>query len=365
MKIQTKHSIHFIRSAHSTNNSEALGIAGRRLSELAFFKLPIMPSVIIDHYIAQILGEESLASLLQANLKAFALEIGKEYGENLAPMLLSLRPSPNLHYVDCPTLSYVGLTGKNVRTIQKNVGKDEGRAILFAFLDSLFDILSKIEELETDEEKKASLRLKIFKMKEMLEKRKKTSDIFDVIEMYSEVFPQNFFEDVKVQLDVALRLIIHLSILQKEEVGIVVEPIFYASDDSFCFGYCFTRNTTTGSKELEGEFFQNTVYFCRDKPKSLDALSKEYLEKLEEIASVIEEKKKDIHKMTFAINNKKLYLLDATVEPKVSIKAKLIFLLELYNKKIIKADQLIKSIDASCLSEFDWKAMQASAGTFY
>lgn len=361
MKIQTKHSIHFIKSAHSTNNSDVLGIAGRRLNELAFFKLPIMPSVIIDHYIAQTIGEESLYSLLQANLKAFAIEIGREYGENDAPMLLNLRPSPNLHYVDCPTLSYVGLTGKNVKAIQKIVGKDDGRDILFNLLDSLFSIISKIEELETDKTKKDELKAQISKMKKNLKEREKIADIFDVIERYNEVFPKRFFEDVKIQLDVALRLIIRLSILQKEEMGIVVEPLLYANDDSFCFGSCFTRNTTTGSKILEGEFFQNKVYFCKDNPKNIETLPKEYLKILENMGRIIEEKKQEIHKVTFAINNKKLYLLDASIETKVSEKAKIISLLELYNKKIIKAENLIKRIDATSLSGFDYSNMQAAS----
>jgi len=358
MKIQTKHSIHFVKSAHSTNNSDTLGIAGRRLNELAFFKLPIMPSVIIDHYITQTIGEESLATLLQANLRAFATDIGKEYGENDSPMLLNLRPSPNLHYVDCPTLSYVGLTGKNVRAIQKTIGRDDGRAILFVLLDSLFSIISKIEELETDKNKKDELTTKISKMEMFVKKREKFTDAFDVIKMYAEVFPRDFFEDVKVQLDIALRLMIRLSILQEEEMGIVVEPIFYASDESFCFGSCFTRNITTGGKILEGEVFKNTVYPCKDKPQKIETLPKEYLKKLEEVARIIEEKKQKIYRIIFVINNKKLYLLDVSVEEQVSEKAKIIFLLELYNKKVIKAEQLIKSIDATSLSEFYWETME-------
>jgi len=363
MKIQTKHSIHFVKSAHSTNNSDVLGISGRRLSELAFLKLPIMPSVIIDHYIAQTIGKESLSSLLQANLKAFSTEIGREYGENASPMLLNLRPSPNLHYVDCPTISYIGLTGKNIRTIQKNVGKDNGCTILFTFLDGLFNVISKIIQLETNNTKKTELKINMQKMKVFLDKRKTITDMFDVIDMYSEVFPQNFFEDVMLQLDVALRLIVQLSSLQNEEIGIVVEPIFYASDDSFCFGSCTTRNTTTGAKELDGEFFQNKVYFCKDNPKNILTLPKEYLKQLEQIGSVIETKKQEIYKMTFAISNKKLYLLDASIEAKVSVKAKIFFLLELYNQKIIKAEQVVKRIDASALSGFDWEDIQAIHST--
>ena len=163
----TEKYIHFIKSGTSIDNKESLGMVSECLKELAYLKFPILPSVIIEHNIKELLNYEKIFSHIFKYIDSFEHIVENIYGDANNPMLLEITLSPNITVTTYPKIRNLGLTKKTISSIQKTIGEKNTKDVLFNLLDSILFMYTKLlcyEKNKTDQEE---LEEKIKKIKSL------------------------------------------------------------------------------------------------------------------------------------------------------------------------------------------------------
>lgn len=344
-------SIHFISKTQSIKLDDSLlGIRGKEINELSSLKLPILPCILLDAKIAKTLKNIKIFSSLIPYIKNFEKELKKVFDSDTEPMLLKLVISSNLLISNYPILHNFGLTKKTIKGFEKKVGKAFATHEVLFLLNGILTICLKIAELENKKTDELSSQLN--NIKKLLSLKDLEKDSLAIISEYESLLPKGFFEDARIQLEESLKLLSHMLKLENEDASILIQPMVYGNygKDSF-FGYFFSRNIITGEKKLQGKFFQNK--FNEQNATGIDINSTEnnFLKKLETIGATIEEKIKEIRNIHFTVENGKLWLIDQRSIEGITTVALILFLLDLYKRKIIDAKYVIKNIRPEQLNE--------------
>ena len=347
-----KQFIHFIKRGIAIENRKSLSLVGERLNDLACLNLPILPSVVIEHNIADILNNEKIFSHIFKYIDSFEHAVGKTYSNAKNPMLLEITLSPNIPITTYPKIRNLGLTKNTIEGIQKAIGEENTKQALFYFLDSILFVYEKLLCFENSKKEQKELEERVRKIKEVEQYKVFENNPVVILEKYSKCMPKYFFEDERQQIKEIIILITKLSVLSGEEIFIIINPIIYG--DNICFGKFFTRNIKTGDKKLEGSFFNNCYYLCKDKDKNLcsdiSSIEEKNLTELKKIARKIEEKTCEICKIKFVIKEEEIYIIDTIPVKEKDSRAKIKLLLDLYNKKIIEAKDVVMSINMEDLN---------------
>ena len=351
-------SIHFFSNKESLKSNidkTILGIRGRQLNEFSELGLPIVPGLVMDATITQDLQQANALPLLRPFLKKMGEAVKKEFGDAENPLLLKLVISPNLVIANYPTLHNFGLAKTTIGGFEKKVGKDFASHEVLFLLRGIFSILYKIAELEGDGAKQELYKEQLEKIGNELKKEKRTESGETVMDMYQPYLPQEFFSTAEVQLNKTIQLISTLLSLEPDnenDVALLIQPLVYGNYDKESFsGRFFSRNIVTGEKKLQGMFFQEKFDEVDAVGKDINDIKPAYLEQLEAIAWQLEDHSKDVREIRFTIEAGKLWLIEQkSVEAKSTI-ALVHFLLDLYNRKIVDAEYVVKNVKPGQLNE--------------
>ena len=351
-------SIHFFSNKESLKGNvdkTLLGIRGRQLNEFSELGLPIVPGLVMDATITQDLQQTNTLPLLRPFLKKMGEAVKKEFGDPENPLLLKLVISPNLVIANYPTLHNFGLAKTTIGGFEEKVGKDFASHEVLFLLRGIFSILYKIAELEEDGAKQQLYKEQLEKIGNDLKKEKRTESGAAVMDMYQPYLPQEFFSTAEVQLNKTIQLISTLLSLEPDnenDVALLIQPLVYGNYDKESFsGRFFSRNIVTGEKKLQGMFFQEKFDEVDAVGKDINDIKPAYLEQLEAIAWRLEDHSKDVREIRFTIEAGKLWLIEQkSVEAKSTI-ALVHFLLDLYNRKIIDAEYVVKNVKPGQLNE--------------
>ena len=351
-------SIHFFSNKESLKSNidkTLLGIRGRQLNEFSELGLPIVPGLVMDATITQDLQQTNALPLLRPFLKKMGEAVKKEFGDAENPLLLKLVISPNLVIANYPTLHNFGLAKTTIDGFEKKVGKDFASHEVLFLLRGIFSILHKIAELQEDGAKQQLYKEQLEKIGNDLKKEKRTESGAAVMDTYQPYLPQEFFSTAEVQLNKTIQLISTLLSLEPDnenDVALLIQPLVYGNYDKESFsGRFFSRNIVTGEKKLQGMFFQEKFDEVDAVGKDINAIKPAYLEQLEAIAWRLEDHSKDVREIRFTIEAGKLWLIEQkSVEAKSTI-ALVHFLLDLYNRKIIDAEYVVKNVKPGQLNE--------------
>ena len=356
MKISNN--IHFFNSKEIVGkkvDKNLLGIRGRQANEFAELKLPILPGIIIDASVAQDLGDIKIYSEISPYLSKFGSEVKKTYGDAGSPLLLKLVISPNMLITSYPTLHNFGLTKDTVIGFQENVGEDFAANEVLFLLNGILTVVLKIEELEKNEQKVKDLEKALHDIKESMKMGKIGLKPGAIMDKYSKFLPKHFFDDCKVQLEESIRLIARLLTLEEDsdhDVALLIQPMVYGnySKDSYS-GSFFSRNIVNGEKKLQGQFFAEKFNEVNAEGKDINSIKPEYLKHLQQIAWQLEDYTKDIRNIRFTIEAGRLWLIEQkSVEAKSTISMVQI-LLDLYNRKIVDAEYVVRAVKPGQLNE--------------
>ncbi len=344
-------SIHFISKSQSIKLEDSLlGIRGKEINELSTLQLPILPCILIDAKITKELEKLKIYSSLVPHIKNFEKDLKKVFNSDAEPMLLKLVISSNMLISNYPILHNFGLTKNTIKGFEEKVGKIFAAHEVLFLLNGVLNIYLKIAELEN--KKTDDLLLKLKEIKTLLGSDKIEKDSLAIMAEYENLLPKYFFEDATIQLEESLKLVSYMLKLENEDAAILIQPMVYGNygKDSYS-GYFFSRNIVTGEKKLQGEFFQNKFNEQNATGVDINLIERSFLKKLETIGTTLEDKTKEIRNIHFTIENGKLWLIDQRSLEGITTTALILFLLDLYKRKIIDAKYVITHIRPEQLNE--------------
>ena len=351
-------SIHFFSNKESLKSNidkTILGIRGRQLNEFSELGLPIVPGLVMDATITQSLQQTNVVPLLKPFLKKMGDAVKKEFGDAENPLLLKLVISSNMVIANYPTLHNFGLAKTTIGGFEQKVGKDFASHEVLFLLRGIFSILYKLAELQDDNVKQELYRAQLQNVENELKKEKRKESGATIMDMYQPYLPQEFFSTPEVQLNQTIQMISTLLSLEPDnenDVALLIQPLVYGNYDKESFsGRFFSRNIVTGEKKLQGMFFQEKFDEVDAVGKDINDIKPVYLKQLEAIAWQLEDYSKDVREIRFTIEAGKLWLIEQkSVEAKSTI-ALVHFLLDLYNRKIVDAEYVVKNVKPGQLNE--------------
>ena len=351
-------SIHFFSNKESLKSNidkTILGIRGRQLNEFSELGLPIVPGLVMDATTTQSLQQTNVVPLLKPFLKKMGEAVKKEFGDAENPLLLKLVISSNMVIANYPTLHNFGLAKTTIGGFEQKVGKDFASHEVLFLLRGIFSILYKLAELQEDNVKQELYRVQLQNVENELKKEKRQESGAAVMDMYQAYLPQEFFSTPEVQLNQTIQMISTLLSLEPDnenDVALLIQPLVYGNYDKESFsGRFFSRNIVTGEKKLQGMFFQEKFDEVDAVGKDINDIKPVYLKQLEAIAWQLEDYSKDVREIRFTIEAGKLWLIEQkSVEAKSTI-ALVHFLLDLYNRKIVDAEYVVKNVKPGQLNE--------------
>ena len=340
MSKQVKH-VYFFGCGKAEGNvkmKELLGRKGANLAEMTNLGVPVPPGFTItskvcsEYHKSKGKWPKGLIKEIDANLTNLEKAMNAKFGDPNHPLLVSIRSGSSVSMpglVD--TMLNIGINDQVVAGIIKKTGNDRFAYDIYRrFINMFGDIVmgcnhEHFEHIIDAVKKKAKVQtdyeLNVDQLKSIVEQYK------NVYEKHvGEMFPQDVREQLKCAVNAAFNAWHDpRSIKYRQLNGItdllgtavnVQAMVFGNLGDDCSTGVVFTRNPSTGQKELYGEFLVNAqgedvVAGIRipEKIEKLAQKDRESYRRLVAIISKLEENYKDMQDVEFTIQNGELFIL--------------------------------------------------------
>ena len=349
-----------------------LGGKGAGLAEMTRIGLPVPPGFTItteacieyyqkgSHFI-----DEIWPTILE-HLKRLEQKLGKKFGDTNNPLLVSVRSGAPISMPGMmDTILNVGLNDETVKALARLTNDERFAYDAYRRLIQMFGSIvmgidkDKFErELDAVKEKygvKYDAELPVEGVKEVVERFKK---------VYKEETGEDFPQDPLVQLRRAIETVFRSwnnprAIKYREihkiphDMGTAVNVqtmVFGNMGWDSGTGVCFTRNPSTGKKELYGEFLPNAqgedVVAGIRTPMPISELKNrlpKIYEQLVKVAELLEKHYKDMQDIEFTVEKGKLYLLQ-TRTGKRTAQAAIKIVVDMAKEGIITKEEAIMRI---------------------
>ena len=368
-----------------------LGGKGASLAEMTQLDLPVPPGMTITTEACDLYydSNQKLPEFLLPRIKEYLSKIEKKtekkFGDNNNPLLLSVRSGSATSMPGMmDTILNLGLNDQSVKglakiTNDKRFAYDCYRRFIQMFANIVLKIdsskftqaLNKLKQ-ESDREKDLNLT---------------TSDLKELINRYKNIikaetnsqFPQNPLE----QLITAIEAIFgswnnQRAIAYREannldhDLGTAVNVqamVFGNKNQNSGTGVLFTRNPSTGEKELYGEYLLNAqgedVVGGIRTPKSIDNLQKQFpevFEQLKEVTELLENNYQDLQDIEFTIEDGQLYLLQ-TRTGKRTAEAAIKIAVDMVEEDIIDKEEALLRVKPNQIEKILHKRIDPKAET--
>jgi pyruvate,orthophosphate dikinase len=296
-----------------------------------------------------------LSELLKPYFARLKEERGKSFGDPSDPLLVKIVVSPNLAIVSYPTLHNYGLTADTLPGFNKFVGEHFGVHEVQFLLKGNLELEAKLAELEKRTKDLDTIKQAIHDIKKDLSTSSVNLKEKQNLDKYLSLLPKGFFDDPMKQIEVAIKRISKMLVLDElddNDTAIIIQPMVYGNfgKDSSS-GNFYTRNIVMGEKKLQGEFYQEKFDSIGATGQDIVNIGPVYLAKLEKIARTIEDHFKEIRYIRFTIENKELWLIEQRAVEDKSTQADIRLLLELHQRKLIDDKYAITGIKVNQLYE--------------
>mgnify|MGYP000395099591 FL=1 len=322
----------------SASMKELLGGKGANLAEMTRIGLPVPPGFTIttegcNYYFdrGRKLSEELKAEIFK-NLKQLEGITGKKFGDKENPLLVSVRSGAVISMPGMmDTILNLGLNDTTLHGIVKGTGNARFSWDCYRrFIQMFGNIVMKIDHYKFENiiegiKEKRGVKYDI---------ELTTEDLKEIVELYKGLFKQEtkqeFPHDPREQLLMAIKAVFdswnnqRARVYRKlqnipDDLGTAVNVqamVFGNMGDDSGTGVGFTRNPSTGEKEVYGEFLINAqgedVVAGIRTPlpiKELENKMPEIYKQFVEVCSLLESHYKDMQDIEFTIEKGKLYLL--------------------------------------------------------
>lgn len=326
------------RTDNVAADKQRLGFKGISLLEMTDFGLPVPPGFIISTNVCEAYHESQshLPGNLMCDLKDYVAvleaELGKEFGSESNPLLLSVRSSPAISMPGLMnTILNVGLNDASTAGLARETGNvrfgyDAYRRLISMFGEVVMDIDLEHFDIALDAIKS--------KYGAMDEYELHDQAMRDLCDSYKEVylchtgseFPQDPLEQLEQVIAVVFRRWNSSQAISYREIkgirgligtaAICQSMVFGNLGHDSAVGVAFTRNPSTGENKMFGEFLVNAqgedVWLGIQTPQSVAAM-KEWNERaffeLMAAKNSLERYYKDMMDFEFTIEKSRLWLL--------------------------------------------------------
>jgi pyruvate, orthophosphate dikinase len=371
---------------NSINSKDILGGKGANLAQMAKLRLPVPPGFTISTKICEYFYKNNKKipnKIIQQTKKEISIIekiTHKKFGDLHNPLLISVRSGSRVSMPGMmDTILNLGLNDKTVIALKKitangRFAKDSYRRFIQMYGNVVLGIESYFFEELIENFK---LTKGVLQDTELEEK-----DWDGLINNFKEIiknktkkdFPQNVNEQLKGAISAVFlswnskRAKIYRKINYiPDHWGTAVNVqtmVFGNMGDNCATGVGFTRNPSTGEKELFGEYLINAQgedvvagtrtpqHISKKKSNSSglsmeEAMPKNFLE-LKKIFKLLEQKYKDMQDIEFTVENNKLWILQ-TRSGKRTSKAAIKIAVDMVNEKLISNKEAVLRVDPNML----------------
>lgn len=358
---------------------DIIGGKGANLAEMSNLGLPIPPGFTIACEVCKLfyqnsnrLPEDVFKEVLE-NLHYLEKIIGKKLGNNLDPLLVSIRSGAAVSMPGMmDTVLNLGLNDKSVEGLaSKSNNKRFAYDSYRRFIQMFGDVALGIKHLQFEE----ILNLNKAKAGTEFDIDLKVEDLLNVISDYKELikketgkeFPQDPMDQLWKSINAVFgswnneRAIKYRKINKIEGLSgtaVNIQSMVYGNlgDDSGT-GVTFSRNPSTGENKYYGEYLINAqgedvVAGIRD-PKDIFELKKDnprIYQELLDYKKILEEHYKDMQDMEFTIQNDTLYLLQTRTGKRTS-SAAIKIAIDMVNEGLISKKEAIMRVSPEQLDQ--------------
>ena len=366
-----------------------LGGKGANLAEMTRIQLPVPPGFTITteacrEYIT--LGKEYPEGMLEQVLDAINWleeKTGKVFGDKEIPLLVSVRSGAPISMPGMmDTILNLGLNDESVLGLAEQTDNERFAYDCYRrFIQMFSNVVLGIEHSAFDEVVEKHKR----KLSIIFDYDLPASELISIIAEYKTIVLQKtglvFPQDVREQLKMSIRAVFDSWNNQR---AIVYRRMNKISDDlgtavniqSMAFGnmgqdsgtgVAFTRNPSTGEKELYGEFLVNAqgedVVAGIRTPMPI-AMLKERLpgvyDQFINTCNILEKHYRDLQDIEFTVEKGRLFMLQ-TRNGKRTAKAAVKIAVDMVNEKILSIEEALLRVDAQQLNQLLHRQIDNSA----
>jgi len=378
----------------SAKMKNLLGGKGANLSEMTNIGLPVprgftvSTDVCTRYYEDGKVIKEDIQKQIDEALEKTEKTVGKKLGDRNNPFLVSVRSGAKVSMPGMmDTVLNLGLNDEVVEGLAKLTGNpkfayDSYRRFVMMFSDVVIGLDKNIFERKLDAIKEAKniefdTDLTAEDMKEVLTQFK---------QLYKEQMGTDFPQDPKIQLNEAIKAVFsswdnERAIIYRRindipgDIGTAVnvqEMVYGNMGEESGTGVAFTRNPSTGDKELMGEFLMNAqgedvVAGIRTPMKisQLKDTNEKLYDQFIEIAQNLEDHYHDMQDIEFTIEKGKLFILQ-TRNGKRTAQAAIKIAVDLVKEGVLTKEEAImkvdpKQLDALLHPTFDTSIMKKAS----
>lgn len=354
-------------------NKDLLGSKGANLVSMKKKGLPIPNGVVIsteacrEYFSTGKFIGQNLRQEIFGELKKLEIETGKNFSGEETPLLVSVRSGAPISMPGMmDTILNLGLNDEVVETLIRKTKKNRFvYNIYIRFIEMFGEIVKNIEKKKFND-------IKILKNYDNLKTKEEYKEIVKLYkELYKKETKNDFPEDPLEQILLAVDAIFNSwntdraryyrklnDISDKIGTGVVIQEMVFGNYNEFSgTGVAFTRNPSTGEKEIFGEYLleaqgEDIVAGIRT-PLPLSTLEKKLPEVYKEFLNIcneLEKTYKNMQDIEFTIENKKLFILQ-TRNGKRSPEASIKIAVDLVEEGIITKEEAIVMIEPNMISK--------------
>ncbi|MBL8891680.1 MAG: pyruvate, phosphate dikinase [Planctomycetaceae bacterium] len=356
-----------------------LGGKGINLAEMTAIGLPVPPGFTItteccDAYVkAKHKLPEGLMEEVGKHIKTLEKELGKKFGDNNDPLLVSVRSGAAVSMPGMMnTILNLGLTDQSVQGLAKATGNarfayDAYRRVINMFGDVVMGVDHEHFEHAFDQVKK--------KYKVTQDTDVPAEGLQELVQAYKDVYKKHtgkaFPQDPNVQLELAIEAVFKswdsdkaVKYREIENIrgllgtAVNVQSMVYGNmgADSGT-GVAFTRNPSTGENKFYGEFLINAqgedVVAGIRTPQPVVEMkkwNKDVYEELMKIKDILEQHYKEMQDIEFTIERGKLFMLQTRTGKRTGAAAVRIAC-EMVAEKLIDEKKAVLRVPANDLNQ--------------
>ena len=366
-----------LSSQTSFNSRDILGGKGANLAQMAKLKLPVPPGFTISTEVCEYFYKNNKKipkKVIQQTKKEINIIeriTKKKLGGLSNPLLVSVRSGARVSMPGMmDTVLNLGLNNKTVNTLKNNTSngrfaKDSYRRFIQMYSNVVLGIESHLFEELIENYKLTKGAIQDTELDE--------NDWDGLIQNFKDIVKEktkkNFPQDVNEQLWRAISAIF-LSWNSKRAktyrkinyipnhwgTAVNVQAMVFGNMDQDCAtGVAFTRNPSTGKKELFGEYLINAqgedVVAGTRTPQDLLTMNNsmpKIFQQLKKIFKQLENKYKDMQDIEFTVENNKLWILQ-TRSGKRTARAAIKIAVDMVREKLISNKEAVLRVDPNTL----------------
>ena len=388
INLKTKKYVYLFKEG-SKDMRNLLGGKGANLAEMTNIGLPVPPGVTIttdackDYFDQGKELPESLIAELWEKLLIIEEETGKKFGDNVNPLLVSVRSGAVASMPGMmDTILNLGLNDETVEGLAKSVNN-----LAFAydcyrrFIQMFGEVVMEVEAYEFD------AILAKYKNNAGIKNDNELSseELLNIINEYKVIVKRatdmDFPQDPSEQLIMAVKAVFdswynpradYYRQLNKisDSLGTAVNVqsmVFGNMGSTSGTGVAFTRNPANGEKKLYGEFLMDAqgedVVAGTRTPNPISHLQDDapvIYDQFIEIANRLEKHYRDMQDIEFTIENGKLYMLQ-TRNGKRTTAAAIRIAVEMVEEGLITKEEALARIDATQLDQLLHRSIDSEA----